>query len=77
IFFCPTRIVSFGAYEAGNFYSDPISWKFLRKYKHFACNFLYVGIKYSPDPEFCVFLGLGTNFVCCRYKRHLKCPVLP
>ena len=37
-------------------------------------NFLYIRNKYSPDPEFCIFLGLGTNFVRCRYKRHLKMP---
>ena len=52
--------------------SDPISRKFQWKYASLTLNFLYVRNKYSPDPEFCIFLGLGTNFVCYRYKRHLK-----
>ena len=55
-----------------NSFSGPISRKFQWKYASFTIIFLHVRNKYSPDPEFCIFLGLGTNFVCYRYKRHLK-----
>ena len=55
-----------------NSFSGPISRKFQWKYASFTIIFLHVRNKYSPDPEFCIFLGLRTNFVCYRYKKHLK-----
>ena len=42
------------------------------KYESFALNFLYIRNIYSPDPEFCIFLGLGINFICSRYKSIFK-----
>ena len=53
------------AYMTYNFLSGPKSRKFQWKYASLTLNFLYVR-------KFCIFLGLGTNFVCYRYKRHLK-----
>ena len=46
--------------------------KFQWKYASFTIYFLYVRHRYTPDPEFSIFLGLGTNFVCHRYKKHLE-----
>ena len=57
---------------AHNSLSGPISRKFQWKYDSFTLIFLYVRNKYFPDPVFCIFLGLGTNYAYYRYKRHLK-----
>ena len=55
-----------------NSFSDPISRKFQRKYASFTINYLYARNKCTPDPEFSIFPGLGTIFVCYRYKKHLE-----
>ena len=61
-----------GAYMTHNSLSGPISRKFQGKYDSFTLNFLYVRNNYSPDPEFCIFLGLGINFICSGYKSIFK-----
>ena len=55
-----------------NTLSDPKSWKLQWKFASLTTNFLYIGNKYAPDPGFYIFLGLGTNSVCYRYKKHLE-----
>ena len=67
-----TKQLAVWAYITHNSLSDPISWKFQWKYESYSLNFLYIRNKNSPDPEFYIFLGLGTNFVCYRYKTNLN-----